>query len=182
MNDEAITLATQNTQSLGQDFIERCKKKEIKSLFTQTTPTTDVLLMQETKIPEASCLKQARFIEFKGGSSLWNEGSFSTHSRRFKGGTSIVLLGCMASNVAHHGILYPRRAQQVVVKINPCLQLGIMNVYGFSHTGPRAMMWNHMAHVTLPQTPMSLLKISRTLRTPLTNKAGHPRRTLVVGN
>lgn len=31
------------------------------------------------------------------------------------------------------------------------LQVSIINVYGFSHTGPIAMMWNHMAHTPLPE-------------------------------
>lgn len=52
---------------------------------------TDILLLQEIKLPEAACLKQARFIEFKGGTSLWNEGSFSAQTGRFKGGTGIIL-------------------------------------------------------------------------------------------
>ena len=56
----------------------------------------------------------------------------------------------MASLVTHHGILYPGRAQYVVLNINTHLQLGIINVYGFSHTGARAMMWQHLAQVPLP--------------------------------
>ena len=151
MNGGPITIATQNTRSLGQGFIGRRKRKEIKSLFKQTTPTTDILLLQETKIPEAGCLKQARFIEFKGGSSLWNEGAFSAQTGKFKGGTGIVLASTMASIVTHHGILYPGRAQFVVLNISPRLQLGVINVYGFSHTGARAMMWQHLAQAPLPE-------------------------------
>lgn len=112
---------------------------------------TDVLLLQETKIPEPACLKQARFIEPKGGSSFWNEASFSAHSCRFKGGTGIILDANMAPKVIHHGILYPGRAQYVILNISPRLQIGILNVYGFSHTGPRAMLWNHLAQVNLPE-------------------------------
>ena len=57
----------------------------------------------------------------------------------------------MATRVTHHGILYPGRAQYIVININPQLQLGILNVYGLSHTGPRAMMWSHLAQVPLPE-------------------------------
>ena len=56
----------------------------------------------------------------------------------------------MATRVTHHGILYPGRMQYIVLNITPQVQLGIINVYGFSHTGPRAMMWNHLAQATLP--------------------------------
>ena len=87
MQGEAINIATQNTRSLGQGFLGRKKRKEIKALFYNTTPATDILFLQEVKLPETACLKQARFIEFKGGSSLWNEGTFFAHSGRFKGGT-----------------------------------------------------------------------------------------------
>ena len=150
MNGDPITIATLNTRSLGHGFTGRRKRKEIKSLFRQTTPTTDILLLQETKIPETVCLKQARFIEFKGGSSLWTESSFSARTCKFKGGTWIVLASNMSSIVTHHGILYPGRAQFVVLNISPRLQLGIINVYGFIHTGARAMMWQHLAQVPLP--------------------------------
>lgn len=72
-------------------------------------------------------------------------------SRRFKGGTSLVLSAWLASSVTHHDILYPSKTQYVVVKHSPHLQLGIINVYGFSHTGPCAMLWNHLAHTDLPE-------------------------------
>ena len=151
MQAESIMIATQNTRSLGRGFLGRKKRKEIKNLFYNTTPPTDVLLLQEVKLPESACLKQARFVEFKGGSSLWNKGTFSAHSGRFKGGTGIVLSPRMASRVTHHGILYPGRMQYIVVNITPQVQLGITNVYGFSHTSPRAMMWNHLAQTTFPE-------------------------------
>ena len=148
---EEITIATQNTRCLGRGFLGRKKRKEIKTLYQQTTPPTDVILLQEVKLPEATCLKQARFVEVRGGSSLWNEGSFSTQTGRFKEGTGIVLSPKMANIVTHHGILYPGRAQYVVLNIGPALQLGIINVYGFSHPGPRAMMWAHLARTQLPE-------------------------------
>ena len=77
MKGERFTIATQNVRCLGQGFTGRKKRKEIKDFFRQTTPPTDILLLQEVKLPEEACLKQARFIEAKGGSSLWNEGNFS---------------------------------------------------------------------------------------------------------
>lgn len=51
----------------------------------------------------------------------------------------------------HHGVLYPGRAQYVVLQLSPHLKLGILIVYGFSETGPRAMLWNHLAQVELPE-------------------------------
>ena len=39
----------------------------------------------------------------------------------------------------------------MVLNISPALQLGIINIYGFSHTGPRAMMWSHLAKTQLPE-------------------------------
>ena len=127
------------------------KRKELKELFKHTTPTTDVLLLQETKLPEDACLKQARFIEFKSGSSLWNEGSFSARTTRFKGGTGIVLSERMAGIVTGHGVLFPGRAQFVTLQLSPRTHLGILNVYGFSETGPRAMLWNQLANSELPE-------------------------------
>lgn len=142
---EDITISTQNTRSLGKGLFGRRKRKEIKSVYAQTTPRTDVLLLQKVKLPEADCLKQARFVEPKGGISFSNKAPFSAMSGRFKRGTGIVLSAKMKKAVTHHGILFPGRAQYVVLNISPTLQLGIINVYGYSHTGPRAMMW-HIWH------------------------------------
>lgn len=148
---EEITIATQNTRSLGRGFLGRRKRKEIRSIYRQTTPTTDILLLQETKLPETACLKETRFVETHGGVSLWNEGTFSAHSGRFKGGTGIVISEKLAALVTHHGILYPGRAQYVVLNLSPNLQIGIINVYGYSHTGPKAMMWTHLTQAQLPE-------------------------------
>ena len=148
--NEEITISTQNTRSLGRGFLGRRKRKEIKSVYLQTTPTTEVLLLQEVKLPEEACLKQAKLVETRGGTSLWNEAYFSAQTGRFRGGTGIILSAKMTKLVTHHGILYPGRAQFVILNISPTLQLGIINIYGFSHTGPRAMMWAHLAQAQLP--------------------------------
>ena len=151
MKGDKITIATQNTRGLGQGFTGRKKRKELRDLFRQTTPPTDVLLLQETRLAEAASLKQARFVEFRGGTSLWNEASFSAQTTKFKGGTAIVLTEPMATAVTQHEVLYPGRAQFVTLRLNPQLHLGIINVYGFSDTGARAMLWNHLAQVDLPE-------------------------------
>lgn len=56
----------------------------------------------------------------------------------------------ISTQVIHHGILYPGRVQYDVLNVSPHLQLGIMNVYGFSHTGAKAMLWAHLAQTPLP--------------------------------
>ena len=151
MQSEEIVTATQNIRSLGHGFFGRRKRKEIQHLFKHTTPRTDILLLQETKSAEESSLRQARFIEFKGGSSLWNEASFFAITGKYTGGTGIVLSEMVATLVTHHGILFPGRAQYVVINLSPRLQLGVINAYGFSDTGPRAVLWNHLAQVELPE-------------------------------
>lgn len=151
MKGDKLTIATQNVRGLGQGLARRRKRKELKNTFKLTTPPTEILLLQETKLPEDACLQQARYIEFRSGTSLWNEGSFSAQTGRFKGGTGIVLSERIAAVVTHHGILYPGRAQFVTLRLSSSLHLGIINVYGFSHTGPRAMLWNHLANATLPE-------------------------------
>lgn len=57
----------------------------------------------------------------------------------------------MATLVTHHGTLYPGRVHYVVLNLSARLQLGIIDVYGFSKTGPRAMLWNHLANTPLPE-------------------------------
>lgn len=148
---QEITIATQNVRGLGQGFVGKRKRKEIQDLYTNATPKAEVLLLQETKLPEEASLKQARFVETRGGSSLWNEASFSARTSKYTGGTGIILSERMATAVTHHGILFPGRAQYVVISLSPHLQLGILNIYGFNDTGPRAMLWNHLAQAPLPE-------------------------------
>ena len=120
-------------------------------------PQTDIILLQETKLAETACLAQARILELKGGSSLWNEATFSAQSVRFKGGTGVILSERLASAVTHHGVLFPGRAQYATFQISSQLHIGIINVYGFSDTGPRAVLWNHLAHVELPEAKWILV-------------------------
>lgn len=63
----------------------------------------------------------------------------------------------MTSLVDSHGVLYPGRAQYVTLQLSPQLKVGILNVYGFSHTGARAMLWNHLAQTDLPEAEWILV-------------------------
>lgn len=111
MKGDRLTIATQNVRGLGQGFAGKRKRQELKDLFKHTTPPADVILLQETKLPEAASLNQARFMEQKGGISLWNEAPFSAHSARYKGGTGMIISERLATNLTNHGVVYPGRAQ-----------------------------------------------------------------------
>ena len=151
MKGDKITIASQNTRGLGHGLAGHRKRRDIRDLFTNSNPTTDILLLQEVKLPEAACLRQANKVEFRRCTNFWNEGSFSARTTRFKGGTCIVLTEQMANIMTGHGVLYPGRAQYITLKLNESLTVGIINVYGFNLTGPRAMLWNHLAQVDLPE-------------------------------
>ena len=60
MKGEEITIATHDTQGLGQGFLGKQKCKEIEQLFKQTTPNKNILLLQETK--NRSSVAQANTI------------------------------------------------------------------------------------------------------------------------
>lgn len=150
MKGDRLTIATQNTRGLGQGFAGNKKRREIKDLFSHSSPPTDILLLQETKLPEAASLKQARFIEFRKGTSFWNEGSFSARTTKYKGGTGIIISERLTDCITNHGVLYPGRAQYITIQLSPTLLIGIINAYGFSEPGPRAMLWNHLANTELP--------------------------------
>ena len=150
MKGEEITIATQNVRGLGHGFNGKRKRKEIQNLYQNTTPIADIILLKETKLSEDASLKQARIVEPKGGSSLWNEASFSALTGRFTRGTGIVISKRLTTTITHHGVLFPGRAQYVVLNLSSHLQLGVINVYGFNNTDPRAMLWNHLAQAPLP--------------------------------
>lgn len=56
----------------------------------------------------------------------------------------------LAATVIHHGVLYPGRAQYATFQISTNMHIGILNIYRFSDLGPRAILWNHLAQVELP--------------------------------
>ena len=178
MKGDKLTVGTQNVRGLGQGLAGRRKRKELKTIFTHTTPSTEILLLQEVKLPEDACLQQARYIEFRGGTSLWNEGSFSAQLGRFKGGTTIILNERMAATVTHHGILYPGRAQYVVIQLSSQLHIGIINVYAFSNTGPRAMLWRHLANATLPEAQWIIAGDFNNIEHPHDKQGGSPQTTI----
>lgn len=78
----------------------------------------------------------------------------------------------MASFVTHHDILYPGRAQFVVIKLSPLLHIGIINVYAFSHTGPRAMLWKHLASTTLPKAQWLIARDFNNIEHPKDKQGG----------
>ena len=82
---------------------------------------------------------------------LTNLQSFSARTTRYKGGTCIILSEQMANSIMGHGVLYPGRAQYITIRLSQNLVIGVINVYGFNLTGPRAMLWNHLAQVELPE-------------------------------
>jgi exonuclease III len=148
---DKLTIATQNARGLGQGFTGNKKRREMRDLFRKSTPAADIILLQEIKLLEPACLKQARFIESRKGISLWNEGSFSARTTKIKGGTGIIIAERLVESISNHGVLYPGRAQFVTLQLSPNLLIGILNVYGFSEPGPRAMLWNHLAQTELPE-------------------------------
>lgn len=84
----------------------------------------------------------------------------------------------MKSLVTHHGIMYPGRAQYIVLNISPSLQLGIINIYGFSDTGPRAMMWAHLAQVQLPDAQWVLAGDFNNIESIADKQGGSPRTSI----
>ena len=107
MKGDKITIATQNTRGLGQGVAGNKKRRELKDLFKNSTPSTDILLLQEIKLSEEACLKQARFVEFRKGISFWNEASFSARTTKYKGGTGIIVADRLVTSIKSHGVLYP---------------------------------------------------------------------------
>lgn len=78
----------------------------------------------------------------------------------------------MATSVTHHDILYPSRAQYVVIYLSPQLQLGIINIYGFSHPGPKAMLWNHLANTELPEAKWIIADDFNNIENPIDKQGG----------
>lgn len=137
MKGDKLTIATQNTRGLGQGFTGNKKRRELRDLYRNSTPAVDVILLQEIKLLEAACLKQAKFIETRKGISFWNEGSFSARTTKIKGGTGIIISERLVDNIKDHGVLYPGRAQFVTLQLSTDLLIGIINIYGFSEPGPK---------------------------------------------
>ncbi|KAG0504767.1 hypothetical protein M758_N019500 [Ceratodon purpureus] len=113
--------------------------------------TPDVILLQEHRYKSKDCKELTSQLEFLGGPSLWNEGSYSAASDKTRAGTAILLSKSLKELVVESGIIMAGRAQYVTIQLNPQLKLGILNIYAFNESRRRGRMWDMLARSDLPE-------------------------------
>lgn len=84
------------------------------------------------------------------GATLWNEAFYLVAEDLYKGGTGILLSSKIATMVIDYGIISSGRAEHLTIQWTKNITLGIINVYAYNHTGPRAHLSNTIKNFPLP--------------------------------
>lgn len=110
------------------------KRGDLRDFYKKADPQPQVLLFQEHHFSSEVCIDLTDQLQFKGGTSFWNNVVFSPDGGRFSGGTGISLSKALADKVTDAGVLEEARAQFLILKING-LSIGILNIYAPNCTG-----------------------------------------------
>lgn len=90
-------------------------------------------------------------MDFRKGTVLWNESTYSAYEDSYAGVTAMIL-SQKITNLCEHGVIVRGRAQ-FLTYLNPTTEkIGILNIYGHSYTGPRANLWQKIANYPLPDS------------------------------
>lgn len=86
-----LNLASWNVQTLGQGVQGVWRRCEIRNFLRKARPQPNIILFQEHHYPMEDCLSLTSQLQFKGGSSVWNNALYDANGARFSGGTGISL-------------------------------------------------------------------------------------------
>lgn len=145
-----ITLASWNVRSLGQGIQGVRKRCDIRNFLRRAEPQPDILLFQEHCYPLEDCFQLTQQLQFKGGTSIWNNALFTAEGNRFFAGTGVSLSCPLTERLVSSGVIVEGCAQYLVLDING-LKTGIINVYAPNDTGARARFWSAIADFQLPE-------------------------------
>jgi hypothetical protein len=74
---------------------------------------------------------------------------YSAREDNLARGTTIILNSRLSDKVYEHGVLVRGRAQYITFMLTDKVKVGIICIYGFSHTGSRASLWQRLAEYEL---------------------------------
>lgn len=94
-------------------------------------------------------MRHTHQLDFKGGTSLWNNALYSAEGARFKAGTCILLGKQLVPFIVDSGVLIEGRAQFVILDIHNT-RIGTLNIYAPNHTAARAQFWTRLRFQHLP--------------------------------
>ena len=152
MNHANLCIATFNVHGLGSGAESVKKQCQIKRMFETKESPPNVILLQEHFMSANFCQKRTRHLPFRGGKGLWNPATTSSLTTRLRGGTSILLSAQIEETIQAEGIIQDGRAQYVVLRLQPGLTVGLINVYASNQSSDRAELWNSLLSLNLEVT------------------------------
>ena len=146
-----FTIVTQNVRALGHGTEGVWKRHAIRDHFSKLNPSPDIILLQEHHYNNKDCLALTSQLNFLKGPTLWNEGTYSARTDKTKAGTAILLSSALRDSILDSGILIAGRAQYVILRLNPTLKIGILNIYAHNDSQRRAKLWDLLTETNLPE-------------------------------
>lgn len=118
--------------------------------LSKLKPKPNMVLLQEHRFVHEDCVTKTKQLNFFKGAQLWNGAAYSAATDSYKGGTTILLNSRISNMEIDHGIIVPSRALFILLQWTKDTRLGIVNIYGYNDTGPRARLWNQIRQFPLP--------------------------------
>jgi len=137
MIEKPLTLVSLNVKGLRGGTT---KPKEIRAWLASLQTPPQILLIQEHHIGKDDNQNSAKGLEFRRGSSFWNEGIPIGRSQRIRAGTKILVDRVMAPLIKEHGTLVEGRVQFVTLHSPDNGLLTIINVYASQTSAERALL------------------------------------------
>lgn len=133
-----LVIASMNVRSLGQGIQGVRKRRKLRNFFRKAEPQPQVLLLQEHCYCIEDCMEQLDQLQFRGGTSIWNNATYSADGGRFSGGTGISLSRELSDRLLESAVLVEARCQYIILDINGD-RIGILNIYAPNCTGKQAV-------------------------------------------
>jgi glutaredoxin 2 len=132
----SLTIVSYNVQVLGKGLARACKRHELRDFMLNAHPKPNVILLQEHRMDLQECSTRSPQLNFLKKAVLCNEAIYSAHEDSLAGGTTILLSKKVADSICQHGNIAQGRAQYRTFMLTPKVKVGVLNIYGFNHTGP----------------------------------------------
>lgn len=149
MND-GQTVASFNIQCLRKGLSSVKKRRKLRDFMLNIHPKPNVILLQEYRFTYNDCLTKSAQLEFLKGPLLWNAATYSALDDSLTGGTVILIFTKFTPTLQDYGVIVKDRAQYAIIELTPTTRLGIINIYGYNHTGPLTRLWQQTADHPLP--------------------------------
>lgn len=136
MTVQQLTVAIENIGNVGDGVFGVRKIKELKDFMTKANPEPNIIVLQEHHFSLEECMEKTHSLDFKGGTSIWNNALYLAKGAKFSAGTTIVVRKQLASCIIESKAIIEGRAQFALLQLGSRRE-GILNIYAPIYSATR---------------------------------------------